>query len=600
MCGIFAISLNRPLGYEDVALGQKASAILSHRGPDGNGEWMDRGAGVYLGHRRLSIIDLSDDSSQPMILNDLVITYNGEIYNYLELRNELTGLGHRFKTSGDTEVLIRAWMQWGPSALDRIDGMFAFVIYDGVNLHIAVDPFGEKPLYWAETTNGIYISSELKPLVDLLGISAEPSPDAIAAFFSLGNFPAPLTAFPNIKRMPAASLMTLQAGKAGAIKRYWTAPIPEPGRGPVTPLSDSELDRIQLSLADSLSRRMRADVPVALFLSAGIDSSLVAAIAARDLGMKVDCLSVSFQSSNVTDEAPLAETIAHYLNLPHTTLCGEDCNVDVISQLRDIFSHPNDNVTAISVRQLSKLAATHYKVALTGVGGDEIVAGYNKHVLLYENAHWYKVPQIIRSALGAFLRGLPYSPQKLKNFRDLYLVRNDEFYLALKNFPAIDWLRSLPGFHSWANSTFGDLCEMPYLQVMAYELRQGMADEHLLTYDLGSMSASVELRTPFLCRDVVETIAEMDARSLVAFGQKNTLRQLLKRYLPEEMIDHPKRGFVFPREHILKDACKPDVSWLPASAVSVAWEKRHQSPNWSRMGIRLLVAAAFCEGTKGK
>jgi asparagine synthase (glutamine-hydrolysing) len=187
MCGIFGLFLNRPLTEADVALGRAGTVALTHRGPDGEGEWIDGERGVFLGHRRLSIIDLTEASAQPMERGGSVIAYNGEIYNFRDLRSELEGKGVDFRSSGDAEVLLQAWREWGERALDRFDGMFAFSIWDGEKAHFAVDPFGEKPLFWAETTDGVYVSSELKPLVDLLDLKPSISDELAAALHSISS-----------------------------------------------------------------------------------------------------------------------------------------------------------------------------------------------------------------------------------------------------------------------------------------------------------------------------------------------------------------------------------------------------------------------------
>ena len=182
MCGIFCLFLNRPLTEANIALGRAGTRALAHRGPDGEGEWVGKASGVFLGHRRLAIIDPSPGSNQPLDLNGTVLSYNGEIYNFKELRKRLRQNGHSFRTTGDVEVLARAWKTWGEKALEWLDGMFAFVIWDGTQGHIVTDPFGEKPLYFAETRDGLYVSSEIAPLAHLLGMEPSMHGEALVAY----------------------------------------------------------------------------------------------------------------------------------------------------------------------------------------------------------------------------------------------------------------------------------------------------------------------------------------------------------------------------------------------------------------------------------
>lgn len=596
MCGIFALFLNRPLSDQDVSLGRAGTAALVHRGPDGKGEWIDREKGVYLGHRRLSIIDLSDASAQPMVRGESVIVYNGEIYNFRELRSNLKGNGVEFESSGDVEVLLQAWRTWKRKSLDRLDGMFAFVIWDGSVAYLAVDPFGEKPLYWAETRDGIYVSSELRPLAGLLKLKPFLTEELMAAYLSLGTFPAPYTAFAEIKRMPPSSWMTVRHGKAGSISRYWDIPVPQRVRGRVKPLSKHQLDSVRDALTESIEGRLISDRPLSLFLSAGVDSSLIAAIASREIGVKLDCLTVSFPHGQVRDESSSALAIAQHLGLPHQTLeVNEDPDFANIARVIDLFGQPSDNVSSLAVFQLAKVAEKKFKVALSGMGGDEIIAGYNKYPYFYKNRFWYLIPEAIRIFFDHSFRSLGNRFEKINSIRSQFFVRDRERYISVKNYLLLDWLRDLPGFKDWTLSQFGNMESDTARAVYFYEICQGFSDEHLLAYDLATMRASLELRSPFLNRALCEVIANFDFRVLVAFGQKYVLRQLLERYLPKALFDHPKSGFSFPQERFLRSCEKPSpsLSGVSERAIRQGWEKRFSHSNWSRLNIRLAVADDF-------
>jgi asparagine synthase (glutamine-hydrolysing) len=596
MCGLFAIFLNRPLTEADIAVGRTGTDALRHRGPDGSGEWIDREGGVYMGHRRLAIIDPDERSAQPMVRNGRVLAYNGEIYNFRHLAKELVSQGVHLDTTGDVEVLLRAWERWGAATLDKMDGMFAFALWDGSSAHIAVDPFGEKPLFYATTDDGIYVSSELAPLADALNLS--PTMDAAqwCAFLSYGNLHAPDTPYPSVRRLPPASTATIVSGRIGALRCYWTPPFGEPGRGAIEPVPESGLDRIAEVLAESISGRLIADVPLALFLSGGVDSSLIAAITAQDLKQNLTCLSVSFPRGDAVDEAPRAAAIARHLNLPHRILENrEDPEAASATQLVDILQQPHDNLSALSVYQLSRTAAAEFKVCLTGMGGDEITFGYGKHDHVYRRRQLYDSPECLRILGERLLRPLNEGSGRLANVRNAYLVRDRERYIALKDFPAIDGLRRLPGFDDWTNSEFDGLAKPSWLSIPRYELVHALPNDQLIVYDHASMRASLELRTPFLNRKLVEVIAQFDPRALLAFGQKSVLRRLLRRYLPNELFDYPKSGFRFPHDVFLNGVgdTLPSLPGLQRDGAGRLWSKRFQGKGWTRIGVRLASATEF-------
>ena len=604
MCGIFALFLNRPLNETDCSLGWAGMKALSHRGPDGSDEWLDVEHGVFIGHDRLAIIDPTPASDQPMQREDCVLAYNGEIYNFQALRAELEDAGLRFTTSGDAEVFLRAWQVWGEETLDRLDGMFASIFWDRqtATAHLAIDPFGEKPLYWAQMKDGVYVSSELGPLAQLLRAEPKLEGDMLTAYLALGYVPAPDTAYPQIKRLSAASVLTIHHGQVQRVRRYWTPPIGEPGRGSVSPLSERELDRIHESLVDSLRVRLIADVPLCLFLSGGVDSPLVAAMTYRELGTTLDCITVAFPRGTVANEAPQASAIAQHLGLQHRIIeSDEDSTRAGAGAVLDLFGQPNENITVLSVFQMARAAAARgFKVALTGMGGDEIFYGYGKHVFFYRYRHLYNLPEPLRVVLGGLARAFShFRPNShFGYFSRLIGVHDWERYLANKNYPAIEWLRRMPSFQSWAKRAFKGNTSPCELSVPFYEVTQVMPNSHLPSLDLGSMRASLELRTPFLSRKVAETVAEFDPRAFMAFGQKSVLRRLLTRYLPKELVDQPKRGFIFPADQFLNGFGDgvPVVPGVSTSATRSVWQRREEASGWRRLAVRLALAYEFNRG----
>lgn len=600
MCGIYGLFLERPLTDEDIEAARDSARSLSHRGPDGFGEWVDRDAGVYLGHNRLAILDPQPRSDQPMVRDGNVLIFNGEIYNYRELRDRLVEDGASFETTGDAEVLLEAWRHWGPGTLDRLEGMFAAAVWDGEKGHLFVDPFGEKPLYWAQLPDGIACASELTPLTEAAGAQGSLAEDRMPAYLSLGYVPAPKTAFDRIHRLPQASYLQVQGGVARPEDRYWTPPTPpRPAEHPDR-LDETDLDVLKDALVGSLRRRLHSDVPMCLFLSSGVDSALVASLAKVELGAAPPCITVAFRRGHSVNEAPRAAEIARYLDLDHKVVeSTEDPEVASPEQVLTTFGQPNDNITSISIRQMTAVARDlGYKTALTGMGGDEVFYGYQKHAFINRYRRLYDLPETVRVLLGNLARLVP-GRGKHQQFADLVGVHDHEVYLARKNYPAIDRIREVPGFQGWANREFTDLAPPFDVSVPRYELEEVMPNSHLLALDHGSMRNGFELRTPYLSREVVEAVRSFDPRAFMAFGQKSVLRRLLRRYLPDDLVDQPKRGFTFPMERFAEQHREPiqHLDSVPEELVEAAFDQEAEDPVWRRLAVRIVLAEAFLQRT---
>lgn len=596
VCGIFGCFLKRPLTDEDINLCRRGRGSLRHRGPDGEGEWFDREAGIYLGHVRLSILDLTDEAAQPMQRGKYVLAYNGVIYNFRELRSELEDKGVVFRSTGDTEVLLRSWEYRGEEVLERLDGMFAFTIWDGRKAYLCVDPFGEKTVYWCETGDGIYVSSELNTLTQLLRPEVDLSEEVIASYLSLGYVPKPRTAFKNVFHLQAASIVCIQDGEIERQRTYWKYPFGKPGRGRIQTIGKKEEDRILEALIESLRGRLLSDVPLCLFLSSGVDSPLVAAIAKEELGICPRCLTVSFPRGNVPNEAPRASRIAGYLGLEFEEVeSNEDPSEANAEIILSYFGQPSGNVTVISCFQVSQAAAKKYKVAVTGMGGDEVFYGYEKHSFFYRYRHLYALPKSIRLLAGRLSDSRLFSRTRIRHFGPLLGVHEHEFYVANKNYPCIEWLRTLPGFDSWAQEEFGRHSSPIELRAPAYEISQVMQNTHLPALDLGSMRASLELRTPFLNRKLVNAVAEIDPRVFLAFGQKWVLRRILSRYVPEKMIEKRKLGFIFPGDRFLTHFGGGDlmIRGLPQDLMRYVLERKGTLQGWNQLAVRLIVLSEF-------
>ena len=594
MCGIFAMFLKRPLTDADLVDARHAVAALAHRGPDGQGEWVDVDAGVYLGHRRLAIIDLSADSDQPLVRDRHAFIYNGEIYNFRDLRSDLEATGYTFVSHGDGEIFLAGWQTWGRRVLDRVDGMFAMALWDGERGTLAIDPLGEKPLFVAHTADGIYVCSEIRPLVSLLGLRPEVDAEGWAAYLSLGHMPPPATFFSDIEMMPPGSWREIRGGRAGPIRRYWTPPFTEPGPGRPAALTDRELDDVTGILVDSLRGRLISDVPLTLFLSAGIDSTLIAALCRKELEHDVHCLTVSFANDHsMHDEAEAASRIAGALGFDHQVIENDVADPDV-GRLPQLLGQPAGMVGILPLEQISKAAReAGFKVALTGMGGDEITYGYAKHHFVWRLRHLFAAPRLLRQAAAMALAKL--GPRG-DAFSTLIDADEHEVYLAVKNYPALRWLREMPMFDAWARQTFASH-ESPYVAIPRYELTTVMPSVHLYSSDHASMRHGLELRTPFLNRRLAEYLGGKDPRSLVAFGQKSLLRRILDRYLPRELTGQHKVGFSYPRHRLLDRPMPGDIGGLSEAHRRQLWERRGEGGGWAAIAVRLATAEAFVGGS---
>lgn len=582
--------LRRPLQPADIAAGRRVLGEIAHRGPDGQGEWVDIKKGVYFGHRRLSIIDLSRASDQPIVRDGQAFIFNGELYNFRPLREDLKAAGQEFASQGDGEVFLRGWQQWGHGVLGRADGMFALAYWDGKKGIMAVDPFGEKPLFVAQTREGVFACSEIAPLAKMLGKTPCLTDEGWAAYLSLGFLPQPATFYPGIEMMPPATCCEVVGGKRGAFRRYWDLPSPEIGKGRPMQVPEAELDRLVEALVESLGNRLVADVPLSLFLSSGIDSALVAALCRRELDRDIHCLTVAFRKGgSIRDESSAASAIASYLGFEHQIL---ECDTEInAGELSGLLGQPTGTVGALPLMQIAALARqAGFKVALTGMGGDETTAGYAKHAYFWKLRNFYATSPQLRLLCARILRCLP---NFFEGLAGISAADGHEAYLAVKNYPALFWLRSLPGYSDFIAREFGE-SEIPLIAaVPRYEMNKVFPAVHLYTSDHASMRHSLELRTPFLSRRFLEVVAGWDMRGLLAFGQKSILRRVLARYLPSKLTDQPKTGFSFPREALLNSEMPRGLPGIEDAKVAQCWKHRHAGGGWAAIAVRLQSAEYF-------
>ncbi len=597
MCGI--AGLFDPRGTMPAeALGRDVAAMtatLTHRGPDGVGFWSDADHGIALGHRRLSVVELGPQGAQPMESPDRrwVITYNGEIYNHGALRHRLIGEGMAFRGGSDTEVLVVAIQQWGlEAALDACEGMFAMALWDRQTreLHLVRDRFGEKPLYFGWVRGCLAFASELKALCRLPGFVADIDRDAVALFLRHNCVPAPHTIYRHVSKLMPGQLLTVghdsRPGQPLAPRAYWSArqAVEDARRRPMTGPSEILTDRLESVLSDAVAARMVADVPVGAFLSGGVDSSVVVALMQRHSTRPVRTFTVGF-ANRAFDESAEAAAVAAHLGTDHTTLqVSNDDASAVIPSLPDIWDEPFGDISEIPMHLVSKLARTQVTVALSGDGGDELFAGYNRHAWLERIWRQSSVlPDPVRRMTGAALGHLPPSlvdgaarataflPSRMqvrnpaskvaKVAKVLAASAPEDAYLSLVSYwdnaesmvigagPTVS-MASRPS--EWPTLD-GITEQMLWLDLVGY-----LPDDILTKLDRAAMATSLETRVPFLDRAVFDVAWRVPMSAKLHDGTtKWLLRQVLYRHVPAELVERPKMGFGFPIGPLLRGPLRP-------------------------------------------
>ncbi|MCK1277965.1 asparagine synthase (glutamine-hydrolyzing) [Bradyrhizobium sp. 61] len=594
MCGITGI-LQTPHASRsaDLAAIGPMTARLRHRGPDADGFWSDRDAGVAFGHRRLSIIDLSDAGRQPMLSSDgrFVITFNGEIYNYKPLRQELEGAGKRFTGNSDTEVLLALIEKWGlEKALQRCNGMFAIGLWDRRNrtLHLARDRMGKKPLYVARTSNAVVFASELKAIAAFPDFHQEIDPGAVAEFLTRGWLPEDQCIWRGVFKIPPGGALSIRAEDlsvcrdAAALQErarsWWSlADVAQAGRAALATADDQQLvsqacDLLKAAVAD----RMVADVPVGLFLSGGIDSSTVVALMQAQSARPVRTFTIGF-GERAFDETANAAAVAQHLGTSHTELrlTSADARA-VIPELPTIWDEPFADESQIPTLLLSRLARQDVTVALSGDGGDECFGGYSRHVLSARLAPLLNSNRSIRTmaAGGVALLGrgmresvvetlrLPGWLQRMTHgdrinrLADL-IGSNDvgEMYRRSTRLSELQLTRTQAGSEPDSIPPLNDLLS----DFIVRDMLGYLPSDILVKLDRASMATSLEARCPLLDHRVVEFSWALPNSAKVRHGQgKWLLRQVLGRYLPRHLFERPKQGFDVPIGSWLKG---PLRSW---------------------------------------
>ncbi|HWG34427.1 MAG TPA: asparagine synthase (glutamine-hydrolyzing), partial [Gemmatimonadaceae bacterium] len=584
MCGIAGILASNTARPADVLheLACRMGDAIAHRGPDDHGAWIDAPAGVALAHRRLSVIDLSFEGHQPMasLSGRYVIVYNGEIYNYSEVRGQIEAANgeRRWRGHSDTEVMLAAFEQWGlDDALARFNGMFAFGLWDRRDrtLHVARDRLGEKPLYYGVIGDAFAFASELKALRTLSAFANEVDRDALALFLRFNFVPAPWSIYRGISKLLPGTRAEIRTQSDGrfAVRHvaYWdVATVARNGLiHPAAHDATVAIDRLQAALERAVRLRMVADVPVGAFLSGGIDSSVVTAAMQRQSSKSVRTFTMGFAEA-AFDEAPFARQVATHLGTDHTELyvTGEAAR-SVVPLLPTMYDEPFADSSQIPTYLMSRLARAQVTVALSGDGGDELFCGYERYV---RNMQIECAPSLLRRAAAAALRKLspgtvelvarglqPVVPRALrfahpgekmhKLVAALDHANPRERYLEVVSF----WAGGAPIHGNRPVTSPHDRFaredrELPLgAWMMLLDQRTYLPDDILVKVDRASMAVALEARVPLLDHDLLAYAWSLPLSLKIKHGRgKYLLRELLCRYVPRELVERPKRGFTVP------------------------------------------------------
>jgi asparagine synthase (glutamine-hydrolysing) len=587
MCGIAGIVDRRAQSAAETLRAQAVAMAdsLAHRGPDGEGVWLDPQAGIALAHRRLAIIDLSPAGRQPMVSANgrYVVSYNGEIFNYRELRAELIAVGARFTSDSDTEVMLEGFALWGIEAtVKRLIGMFTIALWDKAEetLTLVRDRLGIKPLYYADLGHRFLFGSQLRALIAGGGWTPALDEDALASYLRFGYVPAPLAIYRQAAKLPPGCILTLAPGKPAALARYWDMreiAIRGLRQAGDDGLDDGEaIDQLEALLRDSVKRRMIADVPLGALLSGGIDSSTVVALMQAQSTRPVKTFSIGFREDGF-DEAVHARRVADHLGCDHTELYVEPRHaLDVIPALPDMFDEPFADPSQIPTHLVARMTREHVTVALSGDGGDELFAGYNRY--FWAEMLWRRlslVPHGVRR-LGAAAAmqlpaqqwdrlfalmprgwGPPQAGDKIRKVAEILTCeRPDDIYrrlvsqwqdpagLALRGREVDGVLRD----RAVASDIPGFTDRMQFFDSVTY-----LPDDILVKVDRASMQVGLETRVPLLDHRVVEFAWSQPLHRKIRDGSgKWLLRQVLDRYVPAALVDRPKMGFGVPIDRWLR------------------------------------------------
>ena len=552
---------------------------LSHRGPDAGrtGTYSFPNAKIGFGHKRLSILDLSDNGSQPMHNDDgsISVILNGEVYNFNEIKNELIALGYSFKSTGDTEVIIKSYEEWGLSAINKFIGMFAVALLDESKnkLFLIRDRVGVKPLYYYNDGNCILFASELKAFHAYHCFKKEINKEAVSLFFKYGYIPAPHTIFKNTFKLFPGSILTLDIEKNNLkIEKYYEV-ANYYNKSKITISEEELVQETEKILISAFQYRMISDVPVGVFLSGGYDSSIVSAILQKNNTQKIKTFTIGFEEKKY-NEAHFAKDIAKYLGTDHHEYyCSSHEARDIIPELPYIFDEPFGDSSAIPTILVSRFARKHVTVALSADGGDEIFAGYNKYEYFFNmQKKIQNLPGILNSVTGKILHSSGKNPlipginlsEKFLKLGDVMASGNyDEKKIeSMSKHYSNHYLSLLLAEYDSQCGLFDHIksvnSENDFLnKMLMFDYKTYLPDDILVKVDRATMSVGLEGREPLLDHRIIELLAQVPSEIKYKNEKKKfILKEIAHKYIPKELLSRPKSGFSIPIDRWLRDDLK--------------------------------------------
>lgn len=578
MCGIAGILSNKNI-HIDSSIIESMIESISHRGPD-NQDYQKivlKDSQLLLGHARLSILDLSEDGNQPMRFNNQTIVYNGEVYNFQEIKNELNTLGYTFQTNTDTEVILKAIEYWGDNALHKFNGMFSFCIYDGNKntLKLYRDRAGVKPLYLYQSKDFIAFSSEIKSFLNCPLFPKQISKDGISSFFAYGYIPEPHSIIENVQKVRAGHIYKINLSDLKVeTEKYWDVQNLYERKKLDLDLKEI-LEHTETLLQSACEYRMVSDVPVGIFLSGGYDSVAVTTLLQRNSEKKLKTFTVGFENS-IFDESNYAGEISKYLGTDHHQIeFNSSTAKELMGEMFNYFDEPFGDMSALPTMLVSKLAREHVTVSLSADGGDEIFGGYIKYNNIIERQKQLEIlPLYIRQLISKFGISVIWEFQnkiprkdfsRIERFLKNLSSSNSEFLQnSSRIFTDFD-LKRLLDYHpeTAPKSNFSkishldDIDELMYLDYKTYQ-----QDNILVKVDRATMHCSLEGREPLLDHRLVDFLSQIEpTKKLQNNSNKYLLKTIVHQYIPKNLMDRPKKGFSFPLSDFLNDQFKDYVDY---------------------------------------
>jgi asparagine synthase (glutamine-hydrolysing) len=569
MCGICGF-IDKTLSG-DVAM--RMVATLKHRGPDHQETKVYADQHCVMGHARLSIIDLSAAANQPMEYGDYAIVFNGEIYNFRDIRKELERLGHRFRLDSDTEVILHAYQEWGAKCVDKFVGMFAFAILDKAKDELVLfrDRAGVKPLYYYADNGTFLFASELKAFYEHPAFRKELDMEAVGLYFKYGYIPAPHAIYQRTKKLLQGHYLVYHISTHEIfIHKYWDV-LDFYHQPKLTISYDEAKEQLESILNSAFNYRMVADVPVGVFLSGGYDSAGLTAILQKDRTERLKTFTIGFPVGN--NEAPVAKEIAKYLGTDHTEyICMPDDCKKIVAELPFYFDEPFSDNSAVPTILVSRLARKDVKVALSADGGDETFAGYNRYAGLYGVLKYLNMLKPVKSGLLSHMAG---SLSSLVNPYSFYREKGEYLSRLLKTEQKYRVGLTAEGgaFSTLSETMYGEISSLAYPDpmylldekdysdpislAMAMDYINYMPNDILVKVDRATMSTSLEGRDPLLDHRIIEFAAQLPISYKFDHGNKKRIyKDILYQYVPKAMMDRPKSGFMMPVDEWLRGDLK--------------------------------------------